>query len=203
MRRFSLERVRDNPERGCRRSCVAICVTQDFIKKPTQKYMETNTTEIKKPFYKKKWFVILAVILVIGALAGDSTPNNQTAINTNVESKESALEPRVEETVLEVTATKMIADYKANEIAADGTYKDKLVKVTGVVGTIGKDVLNNPYVTLTNETPYGLEAVQCFFSRADESTLTNLSKDTRITMQGRVSGMSLTNVMIKECTVVN
>lgn len=165
--------------------------------------MDSITSEVKKPFYKKKWFIILAVILVIGALAGDSTPDSQTASNITETTKESKSEQKMEEQVLEVVATKMIADYKANEIAADGTYKDKLVKVTGVVETIGKDVLNNPYVTLTNETPYGLEAVQCFFSRADESTLTNLSKDTRITMQGRVSGMSLTNVMIKECTVIN
>ncbi len=165
--------------------------------------MEQNTQEVKKPFYKKTWFIVLAVILVIGALAGDSTPTSQTNSDSNDASKESPSEPKVEEVILEVAATKMIADYKANEISADSTYKDKLVKVTGVVGTIGKDVLNNPYVTLTNESPYGLESVQCFFSKADESNLINISKDTRITMQGKVSGMSLTNVLIKDCSLVD
>lgn len=33
MRRFSFERVRDNSERSCRRSCVAICVTQELLEK--------------------------------------------------------------------------------------------------------------------------------------------------------------------------
>ncbi len=33
MRRFALERERDNSERSCRRSCVAICVTQELLEK--------------------------------------------------------------------------------------------------------------------------------------------------------------------------
>ena len=161
--------------------------------------METNTPVAKKPFYKNKWVWIGAVVFLI--IIGSSGEPSETA--KTADSAPEAEQVEAVEVALEVTATKLIADYKANEISADGMYKDKLVKVTGVVGTIGKDVLNNPYVTLTNETPYGFEAVQCIFSKADESNLVSLSKDTRITLQGTVSGMSLTNVLIKGCSLVN
>ncbi len=33
--------MRDNSERGCRRSCVAFCVTQDFINKNLRKNMQS------------------------------------------------------------------------------------------------------------------------------------------------------------------
>lgn len=159
--------------------------------------METNTPVAKKPFYKKKWvWAVAVVLLIIIGSSGDSSQTTKTTSDT-AEAEKVA----VTEVALEVTATKLIADYKANEISADGMYKDKQVKVTGVVGSIAKDVLDNPYVTLTNETQYSLESVQCYFSKADEANLSSVAKDTRITLQGRVSGKSLTNVLVKECSI--
>lgn len=166
--------------------------------------MDTTTPEVKKPFYKKKWFLILMVILVIGALADDSTPETKM-VSSNSEVKDTVPEPKeeeIEEAVLEVSSTKLIADYKANEISADATYKDKQVKVTGVVGSIAKDIMDNPYVTLTDEIEYSFESVQCFFNKANEAELANVVKDTRITVQGRITGKSLTNVIMKDCTLV-
>jgi hypothetical protein len=159
--------------------------------------METNTPVVKKPFYKNKWVWIGAVVLliIIGS-SGEPSETTKTADNAP-----EADQVEVAEVSLEVTATKLIADYKANEISADGMYKDKQVKVTGVVGSIAKDILDNPYVTLTDETQYGIESVQCYFSKADQANLANVAKDTRITLQGRVSGKSLTNVLVKECSI--
>ncbi|MFM2340109.1 MAG: hypothetical protein RLZZ360_745 [Candidatus Parcubacteria bacterium] len=159
--------------------------------------METNTPVVKKPFYKKKWvWAVAVVLLIIIGSSGDSSQTTKTTSDT-AEAEKVA----VTEVALEVTATKLIADYKANEISADGMYKDKQVKVTGVVGSIAKDILDNPYVTLTDETQYGIESVQCYFSKADQANLANVTKDTRITLQGRVSGKSLTNVLVKECSI--
>ena len=165
--------------------------------------MDATTPEVKKPFYKKKWFWIGAIVLliVIGASGDQKEKTNNTTSTQNTTADATPAE--VPETAIEVKATKLIADYKANEISADATYKDKLVKVTGVVGSIAKDILDNPYVTLTNETQYSFESVQCYFSKADEAKLTAVAKDTRITVQGRVSGKSITNVLVKECTLVD
>jgi len=166
--------------------------------------MDTATADVKKPFYKKKWFWIGAVVLfiVIGA-SGEPAEKNNSTTNTSTNTTENSEQAEVSEVAIEVKAKNLIADYKANEISADAKYKDKLVKVTGVVGSIAKDVLDKPYVTLTNETQYSFESVQCYFSKADEANLTAVTKDTRITVQGRVSGKSLTNVLVKECALVN
>lgn len=165
--------------------------------------MDTVNPDVKKPFYKKKWFWIGAVVLfiVIGA-SGEPKGKSDSPANTSTNTTDNVKPAEIPEVAIEVKATKLIADYKANEISADATYKDKLVKVTGVVGSIAKDILDNPYVTLTNETQYSLESVQCYFSKADEAKLTGVAKDTRITVQGRVSGKSLTNVLVKECSLV-
>jgi hypothetical protein len=164
--------------------------------------METVQTNEKKPLYKRKWVWVVGVIVILYVVGSNSTPSTPTPnVNNNV-SDTPAKTPEPAEDVIKVTASKMIADYKANEISADATYKDKLVKVTGTVGSIAKDVLDNPYVTLTNETQYSLESVQCYFSKADQASLANVTKDTRITLQGRVSGKSLTNVLVKECSIV-
>lgn len=166
--------------------------------------MDTTTLDVKKPFYKKKWFWIGAIVLLIViGVSGEPKEKSSSAANTSTNTTDNAKPAEVPEVAIEVKATKLIADYKANEISADATYKDKLVKVTGVVGSIAKDVLDNPYVTLTNETQYSFESVQCYFSKADEAKLTAVAKDTRITVQGRVSGKSITNVLVKECTLVD
>lgn len=166
--------------------------------------MDATNADVKKPFYKKRWFWIVGGILfiVIGVSGEPGEKKNSVAI-TPINTTDSVTQSEVTEVPVDVKATKLIADYKANEISADATYKDKLVKVTGVVGSIAKDVFNNPYVTLTSETQYSFESVQCYFSKANEAKLTTVAKDTRITVQGRVSGKSITNVLVKGCALVD
>ncbi len=49
MRRFALERERDNSERSCRRSCVAICVTEELLEKILRKNMnQTIPSPVKE-----------------------------------------------------------------------------------------------------------------------------------------------------------
>ncbi|HMO77714.1 MAG TPA: hypothetical protein PKA42_02285 [Candidatus Paceibacterota bacterium] len=164
--------------------------------------MEQNTQEVKKPLYKKKWFWIGGFILlvIIGTASSDPQSSTSTQSSENTRTNNSTIE---QEEIINIQATDLIADYRANEIAADSTYKGKTVQVTGVVGSIAKDILNNPYVTLKNESGSTFESVQCFFSRADEASLANVSKDTRITLQGRVSGWSLSSVVIRDCSILN
>ena len=49
-----------------------------------------------------------------------------------------------------VTATELIADTKANEVAAE-KYRGNTLAVSRNVGTIGKDILGTRYVTLESE----------------------------------------------------
>jgi hypothetical protein len=99
------------------------------------------------------------------------------------------------ESPITITAEKLIADYEANEVAADGVYKNKLVIVSGTINTIGKDILNTPYVSL--KTP-GFTSVQCMFKDEDVTELSALTKGQRVSIEGRVSG-KLMSVLLRGC----
>jgi len=98
-----------------------------------------------------------------------------------------------------VTADELYAAYRANEVRADATYKDTILLVTGRVRSIGKDILNTPYVSLYVEEEL-LGGVQCMFSDADIAQLSMLHKGQTVTIQGRCSGL-LMNVILRECSL--
>lgn len=139
--------------------------------------------------------VVLVLILLV--LVGTTMSGSDTA--TIASSKEEASAPAKE--AIKVTATKLADDYKANEVAADAKYKGNLVEVSGIIGTIGKDIIDTPYVTLTIG-QYDILSVQCMFGKNDQTALANLSKGQSITLQGEVSG-KLGNVLVRGCKIVN
>lgn len=145
--------------------------------------------------------IVLLLIGFVGSLFNDdSKPSQSVATETKTEVAPEQSKAPAEE-VVKVTASKMIADYKANEISADATYKGKLVAVSGSVGSIAKDIMDNPYITITNDEAYSFESVQCVFSKSQEAELAGVSKKQAITLQGRVSG-KLGNVIVRECSIV-
>jgi hypothetical protein len=96
-----------------------------------------------------------------------------------------------------LTASELYDDYKANEVTADRQYKGKVIAVTGIVSSIGKDIFDNPYILLS--TGEYFEGVQCY--PENEDIAASAVKGNKITLIGRCAGISLTNVLIKECTV--
>ncbi len=104
-----------------------------------------------------------------------------------------AVEPAPE--IVDVTAKQLFADYDANEIAADGKYKGKVLRISGTVGKVGKDVLDEPYVTLAA----GAFDVQCMFR--DSAPLAAVKKRQRLTVQCTDPG-KMGNVIVRGCAVV-
>lgn len=126
--------------------------------------------------------------LVDNYFAGDSTtgvnPSMQDKINYEV-----------------VSLATLLEQYKDNEVRADEFYKNKFIQITGKVGTIKKDIINNIYVTLGTGRDFEMPMAQCFFDDKLAYQVSQLSKDDTITVQGRVNGLMM-NVLIKECTLV-
>ncbi len=104
--------------------------------------------------------------------------------------------PYVPKVDLEINAIDLFEAYEANEVAADELYKDKKVLIEGVVGSIGKDITNAPYVSL--EIGY-LKSVNCYFSDENNKELSKLIKGDRVQIIGKCGGLSLTSVIIKKC----
>lgn len=138
----------------------------------------------------------IVLVLILLVIVGTTMSDSDTA--TVASSKEEASVPAQE--AIKVTATKLADEYKANEVAADAKYKGNLVEVSGTIGTIGKDITDTPYVTLTIG-QYDILSVQCMFGRNDQTALASLSKGQSITLKGEVSG-KLGNVLVRGCSIV-
>ena len=101
---------------------------------------------------------------------------------------------------IEISAVQLCQAYKANEVAADAKYKDNVLKVTGAVFKIGKGI-SGPYVLLDGG-ELGLWQVDCEFSAQDEPALSQLSQGQPLVIQGRCSGLTLSYVDVKNCTII-
>ena len=99
-----------------------------------------------------------------------------------------------------VTAPVLVADYEANEVAADQKYKDRTLQVTGVINAIGKDLLSDMYVVLDGGQEFGLWHVQCMFPDSEEQYLAHLQKGQSLTVTGRCEG-KLGGVLLRECEI--
>ena len=101
---------------------------------------------------------------------------------------------------IHVSASVLISEYEANEVAADQTYKGRTLSVTGKVDHIGKDILDTMYVTLESGQEFGISSVQCMFDDQHEGQLARLSKGQTVTVTGRCDG-KLGNVLLRGCSL--
>ena len=101
---------------------------------------------------------------------------------------------------VEVTSKDLSSEYDKNEIAADNKFKGKKVKVTGTVDDIGKDFMDEVYITLEGKDLF--QGVQVYFKgSAEEETAATLEKGQEVTIEGECDGMLL-NVQIIDAVFV-
>jgi len=104
---------------------------------------------------------------------------------------------------ISVSAEELYREYKNNEVRADSAYKGEILRVSGVVTDIGRDILGQPYVCLAGgkemwyEGDYIGWSIQCFFSDAHD--LSRLSKRDYVTIIGECRGKILLNVILEKC----
>jgi hypothetical protein len=147
-------------------------------------------------------------IIVIAAIPSPPPSETEAPISTPKTMETFSPSPKPEvtptptptPTAIAISAADLYWAYKANEIAADEQYEGKIVEVTGFINTIGKDILDTPYVTF--EVGDVLGNVQCMFNKKDESQLSKLRKGQKITVRGRCKGYSIISVLIDDCTLV-
>jgi len=149
----------------------------------------------KNWFMRHKIITVLLVIFVLGIIGSAMGGGDKSSYSS---SQNNAVKQQDEPPIV-VTASKMLADYEANGVAADALYKNKIVEVSGTIKDISKDILDTPYIAL--ESGDMIFSVQCMFDKSDQSELASLSKNTKITLRGKVSG-KLGNVLVKDCSIV-
>lgn len=143
------------------------------------------------------------LLMFFAALASDpnkpSEPSSSST-STGKTTPSAPVKPKPKERAMQITSNKLIAAYKSNEVAADEIYKGKLLQVTGEVGSIKKDILDNLYVTLKSDERFSFVSVQCYFTKAFTKRLTKLKKGQKLTVTGRCKGLMGT-ISIKDCII--
>jgi hypothetical protein len=105
--------------------------------------------------------------------------------------------------LLSVPVAELLADYKANEVAADAKYKGKWMTVVGRVQRIGKAGLTDSiYVTMrANGDSSG--DLTAWFGDDSANKVAKLRTGSTITITGKCNGLSLGDVQLRECEFVN
>lgn len=143
---------------------------------------------------------VVIILLVIGGALMPQTSGSAPATVASGTTQAAAEQPAAPAPI-KLTADALYNAYTNNQVAADAKYKGNIVEVTGVINSIGKDILGNPFVAL-NVGGYSELGIQCTFSQADESQLTSLSSGRSVTLEGTVSGETITIVGLDGCSVV-
>ena len=138
--------------------------------------------------------IVLVGMFVFAAIFGNNN-RHQAATSTSA-----STEPAVLELATDVKIRQILSDYKGNEVKADNTYKGKLIRVTGVVGEIKKDITNSLYVTIGTGADFEIPVIQAFFDDTKNNQLANLHKGQNITVTCRVDGLMM-NVLAKDCSL--
>jgi RNA polymerase subunit RPABC4/transcription elongation factor Spt4 len=152
----------------------------------------------KKPIYKKWWVWVIVVVVSLSVAGQGGKDTVQSSANAK-DIKQSTSESEPEQSI-SVTAEQLLEAYNENEVKADSQYKGKVLEVTGIVNTIGKDILDEAYVTVGSGEPYEVWSVQCYFGKGDLDSISELSPGDTVTISGKCSGKTL-NVALKQCTV--
>jgi hypothetical protein len=98
--------------------------------------------------------VAMIVIFVLVGRAADRHPSPSSLVPTD-----------------DVSVDEMVADYKANEVTADGRYKSYPVRVTGTVKSVSKGLLGGQFVVLRGTARAEWRNVQCDVSEEDAASL--------------------------------
>ncbi|MFA5777885.1 MAG: hypothetical protein WC870_00075 [Candidatus Paceibacterota bacterium] len=152
--------------------------------------------ETKKKFYKRWWFWVIVVIvffIVVGSM--EDAPKN-------VQQAETQTKPEQKVEAIKLAAETLRQAYKSNEVNGDNLYKGKLVEISGTVDTIGKDVLDEAYVTFETNESVAFDKVQCMFNSTEENSLAQLKKGQALKVQGTVSGVSIGSVIVRNCKII-
>jgi hypothetical protein len=146
--------------------------------------------------------VLETAVLVAALLAckgGSKTDSSAKVTPAGVEPAAAAPAAPASAEVVELKT--LLSEYKDNEVRADAAYKGKLVRVSGKVGDIKKDILNHPYVTVGSGAQFEIPTVQCMLEDSSAGAAMQLSKGAKVTVQGNVKGLMM-NVLIDDCVIV-
>ncbi len=111
-------------------------------------------------------------------------------------------EPEPMPTEVGVNVEELCSAFEANQVAADARYKNRILRVTGLVyRTVISDNLDVDYIILTSAKRYGEWKVSSTFDKGHESELGQLERGQTVTVQGKYEGYKV-NVLMRDCVLI-
>lgn len=109
-----------------------------------------------------------------------------------------------QEEIMEVDYTVLHQEYMDNPISADAKYKGKMLKLTGEVYNIDREIAGNTYITFNIGGQYSIKNVRITFKKSEESKVAQLKKGQTVTIKGQCTGTLLsTTVALKDCEIID
>ncbi len=148
----------------------------------------------KKPLFKRPWFIILVIIVVLGIIGGAMSGGDDPSAPADDQSADQVLQDEskdegdVKEEKIEyesVTADQMMDALDSNAAAAKDTYDGKYVAVSGKLGTIDSD---GAYIDVMPDDEYAFLGVTCYIQNDDQlEQVKSLNAGDSLTVKGKVT----------------
>lgn len=139
----------------------------------------------KKPLYRRPWFLVLAVLVILGVLGAAEGQEKDTG---NSQTAQTAPEEAVQEeiTYAAVDVSQLMETLNKNALAAAEEYKGQYLEVTGRLAVIDS---SGAYITLLPEDDhFAFVGVQCYLQNQDQKdAVMKLAVGDTVTVQGKVT----------------
>ena len=160
--------------------------------------------------------VVLVVALVVIAIAVDddsgvdstisssqaSAPDEAMSSQTQNSGSVDSLTASVESpTPIAVTARQLNEDYERNEVAADAKYVGNYVMVTGAIYSV-TEAVGKYDVKLETDDFISVTNIVCKVDKDEEATILTLAAGDTVTVLGNVSGKSVFDINLRDCSLV-
>lgn len=169
-------------------------------------------------FKNKPWntwqnvlILLVVFIVIIGIFSPDKKTEGSSEQTTEISAEESApasvnQEENTNNTdddqLITITSGQLLSEFRNNALRANDEYKDKKLKMSGVVFLIIEQD-GQVAMVFNDGSESSISGVQCNFANAQESEqLKSINKGDSITVIGTVNGFT-SNVIATECTLVN
>ena len=126
------------------------------------------------------------------------------AVNTLSDNKpaDELLQATTSSEVVDVTPASLWKAFNENEVAAEDTYKGKVVNIKGAIKSIMTNSAGNPQVSFTVGRNV-VHEVQCEFSKDARGEIGKLKKAQNVSIIGVCQGLVAGNVLIKNSKVID
>ena len=149
----------------------------------------------KKPFYKKWWFWVILVFLVVGSAgagSGDTSTdsaagNKSTASSAQDTADKESSEKPVEISYTHYNVTELFDTLSSNALKAKNTFKDQYVEIEGYLIVIDSDGSYIGVGAQPSNYQYALQDVLCYIKGKDQlAQVMEMSIGDPITVRGKI-----------------